>query len=229
MSSDFNDDFSDIEFAENPDPRCPIMFVLDCSDSMTQDFGDGKTPLQELDGGLDILVSEVRKDDLSKRRAEFSFLPYGREIGEPTPFATVDGNLSLPSLKPMGITNTGAALEKALDKLEERKQEYKKNGISYYQSMLFLISDGLSMDSLDNVSARIKELESKKKISFFAIGVAGADVDELSTIGSRQALMLRGMKFAELFQWISASAASVSASQVGDKVGLENPAGWAEL
>lgn len=221
--------FDDIEFAENADPRCAISFVMDCSDSMTQVFeSEHRSALDALNGGLDTLVAEIHKDPLSRRRVELSFVPYGTQVADPTPFSTIE-NLALPDLKPMGITNTGAALTRALDSLDERKESYKQNGISYYQSQLFLLSDGLSMDSLEEVSERIKKLEKEKKLAFFAVGVEGADLEQMSKIGVRPALGLKGLKFDELFQWISQSAASVSASQVGDKIPLPNPSGWAEI
>lgn len=224
--------FDDVEFFENSDPKVSVLFVLDCSDSMSETFpGETRSALEALNGGLDTLVAEIHKDPLSRRRVELSFLPYGTQIAEPTPFTTVD-NLVLPELQPMGITNTGAALERALDSIEERKQVYKNNGINYYQPMLFIISDGLSMDSLEEASRRIKDLSAKKKLSFFAIGVAGADLQQLSSIGPRQALALKGLKFDELFEWISKSTSSVSASNPDstDKLSVEPPSSdWASI
>ena len=223
-------DFGDIEFEENADPRAPTCIVLDCSDSMSQKFpGEARSPLEALNGALDVLVSEIHNDMLSRRRVELSFLPYGTQIADPTPFGTID-NIVVPELSPMGITNTGAALVRALDHLEERKQEYKQNGIAYFMPTLYLLSDGLSMDDLTPATTRIKELQNNKKLSFFAIGVEGADLDQLSAIGTRPALGLQGVKFNELFEWISQSAASVSASNPGEDVKL--PGGldsWATL
>lgn len=223
-------DFGDIEFVENADPRAPTCIVLDCSDSMSQKFeGEVRSPLEALNGALDTLVAEIHNDMLSRRRVELSFIPYGTQVAEPTPFSTID-DIIVPELVPMGITNTGAALTKALDHLEERKNEYKANGVSYFMPTLYLISDGLSMDDLGPVSQRIKELQTNKKLSFFAIGVEGADLEQLSQIGNRPALGLQGIKFNELFEWISQSAASVSASNPGDTVRL--PSGldsWATL
>lgn len=234
MSDDFNmfnDDFGDVDLLENSEPRCAVCLVLDCSDSMTQTFpGETRSAMEALNGGLDTLVAEVYKDPLARKRIELSFVPYGGEIGEPTPFSTVE-NIVVPSLAPMGITNTGAALTKALDALEERKKAYKSAGTAYYAPMMFLISDGLSMDDLKPASDRIKALEGSRKLSFFAIGVEGADLPQLGTIGTRQALGLKGLNFAELFEWISQSVSNVSASQVGsdDKIALPSPAGWAEI
>lgn len=223
--------YGDIDLAENPDPRAMLQLVLDCSDSMTQVMpGESRSPLEELNSALDILVSEIYKDPLSKRRVEISVVAYGTQIGEPTPFATID-NLVLPNLEPMGITNTGAALTKALDNIDTRKQKYNENGIKMYQPFMMLLSDGLSMDDMSEPSRRIKELEEKKRLSFFAIGVSGADLEQLSGIGNRKAMPMKGTEFGALFEWVSASMASVSGSNPGDKVALpkEGLEDWLEL
>lgn len=222
----------DIEFANNPDPRCPLLILPDCSDSMTQVMeGETRSGLEALNGGLDTLVSEIHNDDLSKRRIELSVLPYGTEVGEPTPFRTVDSQeFTLPTLQPMGITNTGKALNAALDLIEERKQTYKQKGSEYYQPMLILISDGLSMDDLTSATERIKRLESEKRLSFFAIGVEGAEMSQLNSLGTKPALGLKGTRFDEMFVWISQSAANVSASQPNDEVMPAKPqSDWWEM
>lgn len=228
--------FDAFEFADNPDPRCPVIAILDCSDSMEQVRpGESRSPLESLNGALDTLITAINDDPLSKRRIELSFLPYGTHASDPTPFVTVEnifnGSAPLPDLKPMGVTSTGAALNKAMDAIEARKQVYKSQAVPYYQGIALLISDGLSTDDLTSASARMAEMEAGKKISFFAVGVQGADIDQLSSIGNpaKTALALDGMKFDELFVWLSQSAASVSASTPGDKVAVPSPAGWAEM
>lgn len=225
-------DFSDLTFEDNADQRGPVMIVLDCSDSMTaiQD-GMAQSPLQELNAALDVLIAEIDRDKLSRRRADISFLPYGTEPAAPTPFATVDSRqIIVPELYGMGLTYTAKALNAAIDHLEARKQEYRNNGVPYNRPLLFLLSDGLTMDDLTSVSQRIKDLEAQKKLSFFPVGVTDADMDQLSSIGTRNALKVSDGKLAELFQWLSASVASVSASAPGDdKVKLPAPTDWAEF
>ena len=222
-------DFSDLTFAQNPDPRCPVVLMLDCSDSMDEPLAEEpRTPLEALSGGLDVLVSELSKDPLARRRVEVSIVAYGSDVRAATTFVTVD-DLVLPTLEKSGLTSTGAALNVALDLLEERKQTYRRNGVSYYRPWIMLITDGLATDDTTNLPTRIKEAEEAKKLAFFSVGVEGADMDALSELSVRAPLPLDGIKFAELFVWLSASQARVSASQIGDAVPLPSPDGWAEV
>lgn len=226
--TDFND-FSDIEFGENADPRCPVVLVLDASSSMAEPRpGETLTPLEHLNNGLDTLVTELNQDPLARRRVELSVVAFGTEVMPATDFATVD-KITLPILEPAGITSMGRAVEVALDAIQERKKAYKANGIQYYRPQVFLITDGLPTDDVSNAKKRIADAEASKSLAFFAIGVDGADMNVLNDLAPRGALMLKGLKFDALFQWLSASQSAVSASQPGDTVGLPSPAGWAEL
>ena len=226
--------FGEVEFANNPSQRSACLVLIDASDSMCQIWpGEQRSPLDELSGGLDTLIASIRKDPLAKARVELSFLMFGTTPAEPTPFATVD-DVVLPHLIPMGITNSAEAIQVGLDHLENRKQDYKRNGIPYTRPMVIFLTDGLSTSSKEDMAAassRIKEMEAGKKLSFFAIGVGnGTDKAELDSLGTRESVSLRGMSFGPLFEWLSASMSSVSASSPeADRVPLPSPAGWAEF
>ena len=111
-----------------------------------------------------------------------------------------------------------------------KKQEYQQAGVAYYRPWIFLITDGGPTDSWQPAAEQIRQGEEKSAFSFFAVGVEGARMDILEKIAKRAPLKLKGLRFRDLFIWLSKSMRKVSQSKPGDAVALENPAtpdGWA--
>ena len=123
----------------------------------------------------------------------------------------------------------GAAIRQALELVDGRKQEYRNNGISYYRPWIFLITDGGPTDEWKSAAAAVREGEASKRFAFFAVGVKGANMDVLSQISVRAPIALDGLKFRELFTWLSSSMQRVSQSTPGTEVKLDSPAGWAAV
>ena len=98
---------------------------------------------------------------------------------------------------------------------------------------IILITDGEPNDHWKPIVSRVHDGENKKSFSFFAVGVEGANMSVLEEICVRKPLWLQGMKFRELFSWLSNSQQAVSRSSPGDEVPLEDPTtgpkGWAAV
>ncbi len=225
MTNDFEQQpFTVDEFVDNPDPRCPCVLLLDVSGSMRGE------PLRQLNEGLRIFKDELSADSLAARRVEIAVVTFG-PVAVVTDFVTADQYQPI-ELVPQGDTPMGAAIERGLELIEVRKQQYKTSGVQYYRPWVFLITDGGPTDSWKNAADKIKTMETEKKVSFFAVGVEGARFDILSQIAVREPLKLKELRFRDLFIWLSSSLSRVSQSQVGEKVAMDNPAapgGWASV
>jgi uncharacterized protein YegL len=224
MSTDQIPFGENIEFADNPEPRCPCILLLDTSLSMKGQ------PVNELNQGVRIFKDELMADEMAAKRVEVAIISFG-PVETLTDFQTADV-FEPPLLEARGDTPIGAAIEAALALLDQRKQSYRRNGIAYYRPWIFLITDGGPTDYWNAAAAKVKAGEAANHFSFFSVGVEGARIDILSQIGTREPLKLKELRFRDLFVWLSKSLGSVSKSAVGDKVDLENPAtptGWASV
>ena len=214
--------FETNDFASNPEPRCPCVLLLDVSGSMT-----GR-PLDALNAALISFKDDLAADSLAMKRVEIGIVTFG-PVKVEMPFTTASAFFP-PTLQAQGDTPMGAAILEALNMVRDRKQDYRSNGISYYRPWVFLITDGGPTDAWKAAAEAVREGEASKQFAFFAIGVKGANMDVLRQISSaREPLSLDGMKFRELFKWLSSSLGSVSKSTVGTDVPLSSPAGWASV
>lgn len=214
--------FETNDFASNPEPRCPCVLLLDVSGSM------GGAPLRELNAGLAVFKDELAADSLAMKRVDVAMVTFGPTKIE-MPFTSAS-TFYPPTLSAQGDTPMGGAILQALELVKDRKNEYRANGISYYRPWVFLITDGGPTDAWQAAAESVREGEASKQFAFFAIGVKGANMDVLKQISSaREPLSLNGLKFRELFSWLSSSLRSVSSSTPGTEVPLESPKGWAAV
>ena len=215
--------FGNVEFADNPEPRCPCVLLLDTSGSM------GGAPIQELNAGLKAFQEALLEDSLAKLRVEVAIITFGEGVTLAQDFVTAE-NLQVPTLYADGLTPMGTAINLALDKLDERKQTYKTNGISYYRPWVFLITDGEPTDQWQPAAGRVQQAEAGKKVAFFAVGVGeGVNTNVLAQISPRQPIGLKGLQFKEMFVWLSSSLTSVSNSRPDENVPLQSPLGWGNV
>jgi uncharacterized protein YegL len=211
-----------VEFAENPEPRCPCVLLLDTSGSMNG------AAIEALNEGLQVFKEELNRDNLAKKRVEVAIVTFNFEVNVAQEFVTADA-FEPPTLVAQGLTHMGSAIHLGLDMIEARKAQYRANGVNYYRPWVFMITDGEPQGELDTIveqaAQRIKDDEANKRVAFFAVGVEDANIERLSQIVVRNPLKLKGLNFQEMFIWLSASMQRVSQSKPDDQVALPPP-GW---
>lgn len=84
-----------------------------------------------------------------------------------------------------------------------------------------MITDGAPTDEYLSAAQRLKELEEKKRVMCWAVGVPGYSASILKQITQR-VIELEGVNFVSIFEWLSNSMVAVSNSNIGDKVKLED-------
>ena len=244
--SDKKRKIAQIEFVENPEPRCACVLVLDCSSSMDprnyeQEFGvDAPINIELLNNGVKELKRQLEKDDIASKRVEIAVVKFDTTAEVVNDFTTVEG-FTPPELNADGVTLMTDAIELAANMIEERKKDYKQNGISYYRPWMFLITDGCPTDergyplkgSDPRLAKAIKIIHNgvnSKQFTFFAVGVDNADMQTLSKLSPKfPPKKLRENKWSEMFQWLSSSLVSLSSSSMDtEKVKLP-PSNWDEV
>ena len=227
-----------VEFADNPEPRCPVVMLLDTSGSM-----EGE-PIAELNQGLKLFADTIKEDKLASLRVEVAVITFGGSVqaidvgsgrsgsipfDAEKAFVTV-GNFYPPILAASGQTPMGEATRRALVLLRDRKEILKRNSVDYFRPWMFLITDGQPTDrGWDTATDQVKEEEERQGVLFFGIGVEGANMQTLARFSNqRPPLKLKGLAFGELFKWLSSSLSAVSRSKPGEQVPLQ-PTGWAQI
>ena len=117
-----------LEFAENPDPRCPCVLILDTSGSMSGD------PINALNAGLRTFHDDLINDNLARKRVEVAIVEFNSDVRVIQNFVTVDA-FQPPTLAARGMTNMVGGIETALDLIKDRKVKYNSHGIPIFSAL----------------------------------------------------------------------------------------------
>jgi len=216
-------DYNDL--IENPAPRCACMLVLDTSGSM-----HGQ-PIDELNHGVTQFIDEVKNDEFASTSVELGIISFGGSVQIINPIQSIS-QINYPVFQANGDTPMGNAVNSAIMELDKRKQEYKNNGVSYYQPWVVLMTDGAPTDSYQQAAAKLKTMGESKKALVFGIGIgSGCNLNVLSEFcpANRPPLQLAGLQFKQFFQWLSQSMNVVSSSTPGTNIPLPSPSGWTSI
>ena len=212
----------DVVLTDNTSQRLPCVLVLDGSGSMDGD------PVRELNAGLKILEEELKNDDTAAQRVQLLVIHLGDDNDVEVVTDWTDAlDFSAPIVEANGTTPLGKAMLTALDKIEEQKENYRDHDIPYNRPWIFLITDGNPTDlDWEDAAADCRQAEDDNKAIIFTIGTEGADFEALKKFSNRSPVKLDGLKFKELFVWLSRSASSGSKASQDAVVQLEAPDDW---
>lgn len=226
------------DLIQNTSTRLPVCLCLDISGSMGKE-----NAIDVLQDGISRFYESIRNNKQAKESCEIAVLTFNETVDVVEDFETVDKKTTINIFEPNGGTRLALGVNKALDLLEERKKEYKKNGVDYYQPWLVIITDGKPGDSADLpiVYERVKKLLENRKLTTFPLCV-GSDNDkdkwtEVLTVLNgfclppKTALHLKNLKFEDFFEWLGQSVSIVSKSNPNETPKLETRGMelWAEI
>ncbi|MGV0764799.1 vWA domain-containing protein [Mycolicibacterium sp. XJ647] len=221
---------------ENPDPRVSCVVLADVSGSMQG------APIAALEGGYASFTHYLNNDVLASKRVEVAVVTFGTVATVLVPMQEARG-LQPTRFTASGRTNMAAGIHLALDIIEDRKAAYKTAGLQYYRPWILLLTDGqANQEGFDEAVARLNAVEAARGVTIFAVG-AGPYVDwqQLSRLSiQRGPAPLDGLKYEELFEWLSASLSNVSNSTefartdealagMGQQITLPSVSGWASV
>lgn len=220
-----------VDYSNNANQRTPCVLVLDASGSMDTLGANGKKRIDALNEGVRTLEKSLREDDAAITRVQLAIVSVGGPNNDADilmDWTDVINFQSFP-LKSGGSTPLGRGIQIALDLIEQGKRDLGAAGINYTRPWMMVISDGEPTDggNLWATAAReCREAEASKKVEVFAIGVEGASLQKLGELSIKPPLMLDGIKFEELFLWLSSSLSAASRSRPGDSIQLPSTDVW---
>lgn len=239
------------DLENNPSARVPVCLCLDVSYSMGQIianegrrtgetiFRDGEewgiveggtTLMDRLKEGLEKFYSAIFSDRITKYSADIAIITFGDNPDVVQEFQTLEEGQVVPELKLSGDTAMGAALNMALDMLEQRKEKYRTVGVDYWQPWLIIMTDGKPQDpndpegiELKRAARRATEMVKNKKLTVFPIGVnEKADRFALESVSPVfKPLKLINANFSEFFVWLAKSVEQTANSSIGESIKLD--------
>jgi uncharacterized protein YegL len=209
----------------NNSQRLPCVLVIDGSGSMAG------TPIGELNAGLKLLEQELKKDDVASQRVQLLVIRFGDDDKVEVLADWQDAmDFQAPVVHASGVTPMGDAVTLALAKIEEQKARYRTHGTAYNRPWLFLLTDGEPTDTgWDKAAAASRQAEQDGKVVFFGIAVGDANLETLAKFSTRRPVRLQGLKFRELFVWLSQSSKTASRAAQDKNVQLPAPSDWAQV
>ena len=104
------------------------------------------------------------------------------------------------------MTNMGEAVDEALDALEKKITQYKKDGATFKAPFLLLLTDGEPSDDITSAASRCASLINKRRLVFMGAGVGdNVNISELKRFNPNGKVVIspKHSDLKELMKWVS--------------------------
>lgn len=201
--------------------RLPVFLVVDVSESMV-----GK-PLQEVFDGINKIISNLRTNPMALETAYLSVIVFAGKAKTVLPLTEVL-KFVLPPLPIGGGTSLGFAMSFLMDEIDSQVQKTTMEKKGDWKPIVFLLSDGVPTDNIQEALKRWNE-SYRKKVNMVCIGIGDqSDLKSLSSF-TQNVFLLKDTTpkaYSEFFKWISASIETKSinvAMNAEDDFQLDKP------
>lgn len=218
-------DAVNLSFATNPQPRCPVALLLDCSSSMSG------APIQELQAGVSQFYEEIASDPISRLSVEVCVIPFGQDVKVIRHFEPALDSMKHPRpwLTAGGYTPLGLAMTFGLQEISARRRFYRDQGLAAYKPWIVLLTDGQPNDDWQEPAAKARGMAAKDQLHFMGVGIgSGVDMNTLTAIlpADNPPHQLAGLQFKEFFRWLTDSLKIVTSGSTTQQRALPTPADY---
>lgn len=193
------------------EPHLACVLLVDTSSSMGESGA-----IHSLNEGIARFKEQLSKDGMAKRRVDVAIIEFNSIVTLVQDFSPVF-RLKDIKLTANGMTAMGEAIEFAIDKVKERNNLYAEMGTPCFKPWIFMITDGLPTDNIENAIKKVQEEEAKGrfgKLRFIVLGVGNYDRNTMFQITNR-VLEMKDIDFSKTFDWMAESMIEISVSRVG--------------
>jgi uncharacterized protein YegL len=206
--------------------RVLVLYVLDTSPSEADHQKEIFASLRESTG-------EMKADPVTAHCTEVCVVEFNTDVVV-SPFVSVADFTPLPKLPVGGGTHLGHATAKALDAIEARTAELRKEGVQVKRKLMIILSDFCTQDSLGVLTERLHPAEKDGNFAVLPVGVGQVNLDVMNSFSSkRRGQLLREENgtpnYKALFNWIKLVVGLFSRSQPGESVETPSTRAWTRL
>lgn len=224
-------DFYEDDLYDNPSVRIPVMFCIDTGKTMFKKLDDGQTKLEKAQETVKTIMNAFSSEGL-KKSVDFSVVTFSDDVACDKYFSCTGEHPYEVDLAGKSYSSIGSGVKLAANMLHQRLEEYQQAGVEYKAPFLFLFY-GSKADkddpSIDDAVEMIEQLEEENGLNVFPVNIGNDDSETLGRFASEETFEKYGnIDFENFFNLVSSSVSSISVSQPGIELDVEETDSSAE-